>query len=50
MVWIEDPQPIFDRKRHQLVYTTRNATGKKIMQGIIEKAKRKGTMRLERFF
>jgi three-Cys-motif partner protein len=35
---------------YYLVYTTRNATGKKIMQGIIETAKRKGTESLERFF
>lgn len=38
------------RPVYYLVYTTRNATGKKIMQGIIEKAKRKGTARLEQFF
>ena len=38
------------RPVYYLVYTTRNATGKKIMQGIIEKAKRKGIARLEQFF
>ena len=37
------------RPVYYLVYTTRNSTGKKIMQGIIAKAKRKGTERLERW-
>jgi three-Cys-motif partner protein len=34
---------------YYLVYTTRNDTGKKIMQGIITKAKRRGSESLERF-
>jgi three-Cys-motif partner protein len=38
------------RPVYYLIYTTRNQNGKKIMQGIIEKAKRKGTMSLEQFF
>ena len=35
---------------YYLVYTSRNETGKKIMQGIIMTAKRKGTESLERWF
>jgi three-Cys-motif partner protein len=34
---------------YYLVYTTRNDTGRKIMQGIIAAARRKGTENLERF-
>lgn len=35
---------------YYLIYTTRNETGKKIMRGIIETARRKGTEPLEKFF
>ncbi len=38
------------RPVYYLIYTTRNDTGKKIMQAIIDKAKRRGTESLERFF
>jgi len=38
------------RPVYYLVYTTRKETGKKIMEGIITKAKRRGTESLERYF
>jgi len=38
------------RPVYYLVYTTRKDTGRRIMQGIITKAKRRGTESLERFF
>jgi len=38
------------RPVYYLVYTTRNDTGRRIMQGIITKAKRRGSETLERFF
>jgi hypothetical protein len=38
------------RPVYYLLYTTRNDTGKKIMHGIIEKARRKGKARLEKWF
>lgn len=38
------------RPVYYLLYTTRNDTGRKIMQGVIAKAKRKGTENLEKWF
>jgi len=35
---------------YYLVYTTRNPTGRKIMQNIITSARRKGTESLEKWF